>query len=125
MNKVYPYRWFDDEQIELISRHKFALCFENSRDDEKYYISEKILNAKLSGAIPIYWGSSKCLELFEQDSFLFLEDNTQESFKRLLEKIKELDNDDDKYIQMRNKRLVDPNKINHLRRESIKHRIHL
>jgi hypothetical protein len=120
MDKVYEYTWFDDEQIELIGKHKFALCFENSRNDDDYYITEKILNAKLSGAVPIYWGTSKCKDIFENDSFLFLEGNTIDDFKNLLNKIKILDNNDEKYLEMKNKPLIIPNKINHLRSNYLK-----
>lgn len=120
MDKVYEYCWFDDNQIELISKHKFALCFENSRNDSDYYITEKILNAKLSGAVPIYWGTNKCKELFEKDSFLFLEGNTLKDFENLLNQIKILDNDNQKYLEMRNKSLITPEKIKHLRSNYLK-----
>jgi hypothetical protein len=115
VEKIYNHCWFDDEQIELISRHKFALCFENSRDDNDYYITEKILNVKLSGAIPIYWGTNKCLELFESNSFLFLEGNTIKDFETLLNKIKNLDNNDEEYLKMKRNRLILPEKIKNLR----------
>ena len=120
MNKHYNYHWSDDRQIELFSKHKFVLCFENERNDGDYYITEKIINAKTSGAIPIYWGSSKCLELFEKDSFLFLEGVTKEDFEKLLSKIKEIDQNDEKYLEMRKKRLINPINIANMRREHLK-----
>jgi hypothetical protein len=119
VEKVYKNNWFEISQIELYSRNKFGLCFENSRDDSDYYITEKILNVKLSGAIPIYWGTSKCKEIFEKDSFLFLEDSSDDSFKKLLNQIIELDKDDNKYLEMRNKRLIDPEKIKQFRITSL------
>jgi hypothetical protein len=115
MGKIENLDWTGDEQIKLFSKHKFILCFENSRDDNDYYITEKIINAKLSGAIPIYWGTNKCLELFEKDSFLFLDESTNRDFKTLLNQIKDLDQNDEKYLMMRNKKLINLEKIKNIR----------
>lgn len=112
--------WGSKEQTELLGRHKFVLCFENSRDDNDYYITEKIMNAKLSGAVPIYWGTSKCLELFDREAFLYLDEANEYGYKKLLEEIKQLDQDDGKYIKMRNKQLIIPEKIEHMRNKSIR-----
>lgn len=120
MGKVYQLDWAGEEQIKLFSNHKFMLCFENSRDDNDYYITEKIINAKLSGAIPIYWGTNKCLELFEKDSYLFLETNHMESFVKLLNQIKSIDQDESKFLEIRNKRLINPEKIECMRNIYIK-----
>jgi hypothetical protein len=116
--------WGSQEQLDLLGSHKFVLCFENSRDDTDYYITEKILNAKLSGSIPIYWGTKKCLELFESDAYLYLEETSDNGFKKLLNEIKDLDQNDEKYLEMRNKRLINPDKIKHLRNFSIRNQIY-
>jgi hypothetical protein len=115
--------WGSDQHVEFLGQHKFVICFENSRDDNNYYITEKILNAKLSGAIPIYWGTNKCLELFENDSFLYLNDTNDKGFKKLLDEIIELDNNDEKYIEIRNKKMIDPEKIKYLRNYSLRNYI--
>lgn len=99
----FPYN--DPRQLELLGKHKFVICFENTKLDD-YYITEKILIAKASGAIPIYWGSKKCLELFNPNSFLYLEDETPESFKKLLNKIILLDKFPDLYLKIRNTPLM-------------------
>lgn len=119
VGKIHANCWFDKEQIDLYRQNKFGLCFENSRDDRDYYITEKILNVKLSGAVPIYWGTSKCHEIFEKDSFLFLEDASEQSFQKLLKQIIELDNNDEKYLAMKNKPLLNPEKIKHFRMSSL------
>jgi GR25 family glycosyltransferase involved in LPS biosynthesis len=99
----FPYN--DQRQMELLSKHKFVICFENTKLDE-YYITEKILIAKASGCVPIYWGSKKCLELFNPNSFLYLEDETPQSFKKLLNKIILLDKNSDLYLKIRNTPLI-------------------
>lgn len=125
VGNIYNYVWFDDRQIELLRGHKFVLCFENVRDDNHYYITEKLLNAKLSGAVPIYWGTSKILEIFNKDAFLFLERNDEKGFVDLMNKIKLLDSNDDLYLQMRNQRLIDENKIEQFRSNWIRNNINL
>ncbi len=39
-----------------VNRYKFIICSENYGEDHPGYITEKIINACLSGAIPIYFG---------------------------------------------------------------------
>jgi len=41
-------------KIEVASRYKFVMCFEN--DLYPGYITEKLLDAYLCGAVPLYWG---------------------------------------------------------------------
>lgn len=60
---------FQDPQIiKNYSNCKFILAMENSKGDG--YITEKIINAYYSGAIPIYWGSKNINELFNKDAFI-------------------------------------------------------
>ena len=120
MGKVENLNWAGEEQIELLSRHKFVLCFENSRNDLDYYITEKLINAKLSGAIPVYWGTKKCLEIFEPDSFLFLENDNEEGFIRLVNQIIDLDTNNDKFLEMRNKKLIQNDKIQKYKNTELK-----
>ena len=103
---ILDFIYNDPKQLELLSQHKFVICFENTKLDE-YYITEKLLIAKASGCVPIYWGSKKCLELFNPNSFLYLEDENLESFQKLLNKIKLLDNNQELFLKVRNTRLID------------------
>ncbi len=41
-------------KIEILDKYKFILAFENSNTPG--YVTEKLLEAQLTGAIPIYWG---------------------------------------------------------------------
>ena len=51
---------------------KFILAMENSKGYG--YVTEKIINAYHSGAIPIYWGSSNINDLFNKDAFINVDD---------------------------------------------------
>jgi GR25 family glycosyltransferase involved in LPS biosynthesis len=126
MGNNYNWLWNEPQQIELLSKHKFVICFENSNHNNNYYITEKILNAKTAGAIPIYWGTTKCFEIFEHDSFLFLDEPTENGFKKLLDKIIYLDNNNDEYLKVRNKRLINREKLDSIfNLDKIKKKINL
>lgn len=46
---------FMDDAVEMYRDYRFVICCENSKIDG--YITEKIINARLAGCIPIYLGS--------------------------------------------------------------------
>ncbi|CAK0823016.1 unnamed protein product, partial [Prorocentrum cordatum] len=58
-----------DEAVELLRPYRFALVFENKLVPG--YVTEKIVNAFLAGSIPIYWGSSAVLDVFNADAFIY------------------------------------------------------
>ncbi len=59
--------------IKEYSNYKFVMAFENKVVDN--YITEKIINAFMSGAIPIYWGDhNKAKKLFNTDAFICVQD---------------------------------------------------
>jgi hypothetical protein len=61
-------------KLEVASRYRFMVCFEN--DLYPGYVTEKIVEAYLSGTIPLYWGDlgSKRDNLFNHKAFLNLND---------------------------------------------------
>ena len=96
-----------EELIKFIAQYKFMICFENTI--EGTYITEKIVNPFLARTIPIYFGTNYCTHVFNKDAFLYLEDESERSYNALLERIKELDYDDTKYLQMANEPVFNPN----------------
>lgn len=58
--------------INAYKNHKFVMAFENNI--KKGYITEKIVNAFYSGAIPIYWGSANIKEFFNEKAFINVND---------------------------------------------------
>ena len=61
-----------DSLINMYKKHKFVLALENNNVDG--CVTEKIVNAFYSGAIPIYWGSKNISDLFNKDAFINVDD---------------------------------------------------
>ena len=67
----------------LQSDFRFMLCMENSKLPG--YVTEKIVNAFLSGAVPIYWGTEEIFNLFNKDAFIYYDPkNPQPAIDRIL-----------------------------------------
>lgn len=97
--------WLDDSKANFQRRSKFTICFESTAHDG--FITEKITDAFFSDTIPIYYGSANITDIFNKDAFINVGD--YESFDAVIEKIKELDQDDEKYLAMlRQPILLDP-----------------
>ena len=65
------------------------------------------MDAFYSDTIPVYFGSSAAADIFNQEAFINVAD--YDSFEAAIERIIELDQDDEKYLQMLCKPiLVDP-----------------
>ncbi|MFH1521952.1 MAG: glycosyltransferase family 10 [archaeon] len=77
----------------LFEKYKFVICFENTFSDE--YITEKLVNVMFAGAIPIYRGAPNIDKYFNTKSFINYEDYGL--YDEMIEKIIELDNDEEKY----------------------------
>ncbi len=104
----YPY--WSQQFLNVLSNHKFMICCENTKMET--YTTEKIVNPYLSRTIPIYWGSHNIKNIFNPNSMLFLEDETEDSINKLIQQIIELDNDDDKYLEFINRPIFTQDNIN-------------
>ena len=91
--------WWSEAYLNYIKQYKFIICFENSIFDS----SEKLVNAYLSETIPIYWGSDNIKNMFNPESMIFLEDGTENSFRTVIDRVIELDNNDEKYMEFVNR----------------------
>ena len=97
--------WLNDSKAEFQRKCKFTICFEST--SHYGFITEKITDAFYSDTIPVYFGSPNITEIFNKDAFINVTD--YESFDAVVEKIRELDQDDEKYLEMlRQPILVDP-----------------
>ncbi|CAE7300870.1 unnamed protein product [Symbiodinium sp. CCMP2456] len=72
-----------DDAADLFRRFRFALVFENKIQTR--YVTEKIVNAFVAGAVPIYWGSDFVAELFNPDAMIWV--NSFESFEAAVEHV--------------------------------------
>ncbi len=94
MNFLLEYQWWSDEFRNYISNYKFIICFENSKigEDSNTYSTEKIINPYIAGTIPIYWGSNNIHKVLSRNSMLFLEDESIESYQKIINEIIEFVN---------------------------------
>ena len=80
------------------SYHKFAIAFENSSYDG--YCTEKLMEAFAAGTIPIYYGDPRVVEDFNVKAFINCHD--YDSLEDVVDRIIEIDNDDNLYLSIRN-----------------------
>ena len=114
--------WLDDSKTNFQRQSKFTICFESTAHEG--FFTEKITDAFFADTIPIYLGSSNITEFFNKDAFINVSD--YESFDDVVEKIKELDQDDEKYLAMlRQPVLVDPDLPRRLDEELEKYILHI
>lgn len=99
--------------VEVLKPYKFNICFENK--SLRGYTTEKIWWGFLSKTVSIYWGDPDIYQDFNRGSFLCR--NDYGSNEEFIQKIKQLDNDDEAYLSMVNtypisdKSILDKQKI--------------
>jgi hypothetical protein len=100
-----PERSDQDAYFGLLSQYKFMITFENN--SLAWYNTEKIFNAFQSGIVPIYWGDPLIDRVYNTECFVWVKTESAllsqyNEFKKAIDKIKQLDNDDELYISMFN-----------------------
>ena len=75
--------------IEYIKKFKFNICPENCKTNINGYITEKLLNSCLGGAIPIYYGWFDEIDekIFNKNRILFYDPNNEDSINKIYNKI--------------------------------------
>lgn len=97
--------WMDESKATFQRKCKFTLCFEST--SHRGFVTEKLMDAFYSDTIPVYYGDPDATTIFNKNAFINCTD--YESFDAVIEKIKELDQDDEKFLEMmRQPILVDP-----------------
>lgn len=95
--------WCGTELIHTYTDYKFVIAVENAKVEG--YITEKIINAFYSGAIPIYWGCDTITNYFNKNAFINVND-----FNSFEECVKYVINMDEETIQrMTNEPIYNPN----------------
>ncbi len=84
------------DKLAFQTSHKFVIAFENC--SHPGYLTEKFVDAALSQAIPIYWGDPEIGNLFNPKAFINCHDF--ESLEAVVEKVREIDQNDSLYLQM-------------------------
>lgn len=83
-------------KMEFLSTRKFTICYENG--SYAGYVTEKALEAHLSGSIPLYWGSPTVALDFNEKALLNWHDFSNDD--TFIEQIKRVDESDDLYVEM-------------------------
>ena len=87
---------WNTSKIQFLSNYKFNIAFENSSNDG--YITEKLMDAYLANTVPIYYGSEGNVAPFPKASMICV--NDYPDFESLMNKIIEVDQNDDVYMSM-------------------------
>lgn len=90
-----------DDKLEWQSNYKFTIAFENSSTNG--YVTEKIFQAFSAGTIPIYWGNPKVAKDFNEKAFINC--HAYSNFDEVIEKVKELDQNEEAYLEMLNQQI--------------------
>lgn len=79
------------EKINTLSKYRFCVCFENTKDTHGY-ISEKILNCFVAGCVPIYRGPENIEEFIPKTCFIDYRDfeNKEELYQLIKTMPKEI-----------------------------------
>lgn len=87
-----------DNLTNFYKNSKFAITMENARVG--HYITEKLINGFKAGVVPIYWGSKHVAEHFNSKRFIILEDTTEDSMNRVIDRMATMS--DEEYFNMVN-----------------------
>jgi hypothetical protein len=97
------------DKLEFIKDYKFVISFENSSFDG--YTTEKIVQPIFKDCIPIYWGNRLIHSDFNSSRFLNYNDFS--SVDKLIEKLLEIDRNDELGIEILMQQTFSANKIEH------------
>jgi hypothetical protein len=89
-------------KIEFLTSYKFSIAMENTEGDG--YISEKIYDSFISGTIPIYYGDYTLDEYINPKAFILIKD--EKNIKEKIDYIKEIDNNNEKYLNILNENIL-------------------
>lgn len=85
-----------DNKMDFIKDYKFVISFENS--SYPGYTTEKLIEPMLTNSIPVYWGNPEVQKDFNTNSFINIK--SRNDFHAAIEKIIELDNDEEQYLRI-------------------------
>lgn len=96
-----------DDTQEFLGKCKFVIAFEN----QSYpgYITEKVYNAYIAGAVPLYYSHPSAIEDINKNAVIYSHDFAD--LYDMAEYVKKVDNDDSLYCSIFNQSLINnPNK---------------
>lgn len=94
-----------ENKLEFELKHKFSIAFENS--SRLGYTTEKIVCSFVANTIPIYWGNPEIGREFNEKRFINC--HNYDNFDQVVERVKEIDNNDDLYLNIVNEPVLAEN----------------
>ncbi len=85
-----------EDKFAFQKKYKFSIAFENSSTSG--YTTEKLIQAVAAGTIPIYWGNPNIYKEFNTKSFINCHE--YDTFYDVIEKVKEIDNNDELFFKI-------------------------
>jgi GR25 family glycosyltransferase involved in LPS biosynthesis len=85
-----------ESKCKFLEQYKFCIAFENASNPG--YVTEKLIHAKMSGTIPIYWGDNTADKQFNTKAFINVHDYP--NIDQVINEIKRLDTDDEARQEM-------------------------
>lgn len=92
------------DKNKFVSNYKFNIAFENSMRDG--YTTEKIMEPMIVNSLPIYWGNKQVGLDFNLGSFIDASDYP--SLEALVERVIQLDTNDEEYLSILSKPWLNP-----------------
>lgn len=102
-NNIGEIGWSFDAKMNLCASCMYGIAFENVQ--KKGYITEKIYEALMVGAVPYYWGAPDITQEFNPNSYFIFDASSQEKANQSLQEMTQRLEDLDLFETMRN---VDP-----------------
>ncbi len=96
LSERYNLQSWHESKINFLTNYKFNIAFENS--EAPGYITEKLVDCYMANTIPIYWGSKGDVYPYPKESMICA--NDFKSIDELIEKIREIDQNDELYLSM-------------------------
>ncbi len=96
--------------MNFLSQCKFTIAYENTKSFPGY-ITEKVFQAYFAGTIPIYYTHPDSLKDINQEAIIAR--NLFNTNKEMIDYIKELDQNDEKYCKKWNEKIVTDPQINY------------
>lgn len=102
-----PWDYNTKKFSDFISQFKFVISMENTRYDTG--VTEKIVHGMISKTIPVYWGSERVNDYFNTERFLNLKDVSDETINNVINKMIEIKNSKEKWLDIVNKKVFPEN----------------
>lgn len=103
------------DKLAFQKKHKFSIAFENACHPG--YTTEKLMQSFAAQTVPIYWGDPRVAETFNQEAFINC--NDYPDWESVIERIKEIDQDDALWQKMvETPALKDPQIVERTRQEA-------